>query len=167
MRQINFPVTMTEIIVCTPTTQHIQEIAFKNTKYFISWKQMLCKGNPKVAPGIKPILFTQVHYHLHRRSYLHERTHKHHKQRHIHFAVLLGFFNQFQIVAVNITVLFRHSDLIPVTLNTLCKYIIQPQFIIIFKYCKAAISGLTFFLSNPRYFAATVTTVSFFFDISQ
>ena len=27
---------------------------------------------------------------------------------------------------------------------------------------KAAISGLTFFLSNPRYFAATVTTVSFF-----
>ena len=32
---------------------------------------------------------------------------------------------------------------------------------------KAAISGLTFFLSNPRYFAATVTTVSFFFDISQ
>ena len=106
---------------------------------------MLCKGNPKAAPGIKPILFTQVHYHLHRRSYLHERTHKHHKQRHIHFAVLLGFFNQFQIVAVNITVLFRHSDLIPVTLNTLCKYIIQPQFIIIFKYCKAAISGLTFF----------------------
>ena len=81
--------------------------------------------------------------------------------------VLLGFFNQFQIVAVNITVLFRHSDLIPVTLNTLCKYIIQPQFIIIFKYCKAAISGLTFFLSNPRYFAATVTTVFFFFDISQ
>ena len=80
---------------------------------------------------------------------------------------LLGFFNQFQIVAVNITVLFRHSDLIPVTLNTLCKYIIQPQFIIIFKYCKAAISGLTFFLSNPCYFAATVTTVSFFFDISQ
>ena len=128
---------------------------------------MLCKGNPKIAPGIKPILFTQVHYHLHQRSYLHERTHKHHKQRHIHFAVLLGFFNQFQIVAVNITVLFRHSDLIPVTLNTLCKYIIQPQFIIIFKYCKAAISGLTFFLSNPRYFAATVTTVSFFFDISQ
>ena len=106
---------------------------------------MLCKGNPKAALGIKPILFTQVHYHLHRRSYLHERTHKHHKQRHIHFAVLLGFFNQFQIVAVNITVLFRHSDLIPVTLNTLCKYIIQPQFIIIFKYCKAAISGLTFF----------------------
>ena len=128
---------------------------------------MLCKGNPKAAPGIKTILFTQVHYHLHRRSYLHERTHKHHKQRYIHFAVLLGFFNQFQIVAVNITVLFRHSDLIPVTLNTLCKYIIQPQFIIIFKYCKAAISGLTFFLSNPRYFAATVTTVSFFFDISQ
>ena len=167
MRQINFPVTMTEIIVCTPTTQNIQDVAFKNTKYFISWKQMLCKGNPKAAPGIKPILFTQVHYHLHRRSYLHERTHKHHKQRHIHFAVLLGFFNQFQIVAVNITVLFRHSDLIPVTLNTLCKYIIQPQFIIIFKYCKAAISGLTFFLSNPRYFAATVTTVSFFFDISQ
>lgn len=32
---------------------------------------------------------------------------------------------------------------------------------------KAAISGLTFFLSNPRYFEATVTTVSFFFDISQ
>ena len=28
---------------------------------------------------------------------LHERTHKHHKQRHIHFAVLLGFFNQFQM----------------------------------------------------------------------
>ena len=24
MRQINFPVTMTEIIVCTPTTQNIQ-----------------------------------------------------------------------------------------------------------------------------------------------
>ena len=104
---------------------------------------MLCKGNPKAAPGIKPILFTQVHYHLHQRSYLHERTHKHHKQRHIHFAVLLGFFNQFQIVAVNITVLFRHSDLIPVTLNTLCKYIIQPQFIIIFKYCNRKLSYIT------------------------
>ena len=23
---------------------------------------MICKGNPKAAPGIKPILFTQVHY---------------------------------------------------------------------------------------------------------
>ena len=34
---------------------------------------MLCKGNPKAALGIKPILFTQVHYHLHRRSYLHHR----------------------------------------------------------------------------------------------
>ena len=34
---------------------------------------MLCKGNPKIAPGIKPILFTQVHYHLHQRSYLHHR----------------------------------------------------------------------------------------------
>ena len=145
----------------------MQDVAFKNIKFFIFWKWKLCKGNPKAALGIKPILFTQVHYHLHRRSYLHERSHKHHKQRHIHFTVLLGFFNQFQIVAVNITVLFRHSDLIPVTLNTLCKYIIQPQFIIIFKYCKAAISGLTFFLSNPRYFTATVTTVSFFFDISQ
>ena len=34
---------------------------------------MLCKGNPKIAPSIKPILFTQVHYHLHQRSYLHHR----------------------------------------------------------------------------------------------
>ena len=49
---------------------------------------------------------------------LHEHTHKHHKQRHIHFAVLLGFLNQFQIVAVNIAVLFGNGDLIPVTLNT-------------------------------------------------
>ena len=47
----------------------MQEIAFKNTKYFIFWKWRLCKGNPKIAPDIKPILFTQVHYHLHRRSY--------------------------------------------------------------------------------------------------
>ena len=47
----------------------MQEVAFKNTKYFIFWKWRLCKGNPKIAPGIKPILFTQVHYHLHRRSY--------------------------------------------------------------------------------------------------
>lgn len=29
MRQINFPVTMTDIIVCTPTTQNIQGVAFK------------------------------------------------------------------------------------------------------------------------------------------
>lgn len=29
MRQINFPVTMTDIIVCTPTTQNIQDVAFK------------------------------------------------------------------------------------------------------------------------------------------
>ena len=39
--------------------------------------------------------------------------------------------------------------------------------ITVFAEMKSAISGLTFFLSNPRYFAATVTTVSFFFDISQ
>lgn len=29
MRQINFPVTMIDIIVCTPTTQNIQDVAFK------------------------------------------------------------------------------------------------------------------------------------------
>ena len=38
MRQINFPVTMTEIIVCTPTTQNIQEVAVKRTFAICQWE---------------------------------------------------------------------------------------------------------------------------------
>ena len=50
----------------------MQDVAFKNANFFIFWKRKLCKGNPKAAPGIKPILFTQVHYHLHQWSYLND-----------------------------------------------------------------------------------------------
>ena len=50
----------------------MQDVAFKNAIFLIFWKWKLCKGNPKAAPGIKPILFTQVHYHLHQRSYLND-----------------------------------------------------------------------------------------------
>ena len=50
----------------------MQDVAFKNAFFFIFRKRKLCKDNPKAAPGIKPILFTQVHYHLYRRSYLND-----------------------------------------------------------------------------------------------
>ena len=37
---------MTEIIVCTPTTQNIQDVAFKNTKFFIFESDLLNTNNP-------------------------------------------------------------------------------------------------------------------------
>ena len=48
---------------------------------------------------------------------LHEHIHEHHKQCHIHFAVLLGFLNQLQIVTVYIAMLFGNGDFIPVSLG--------------------------------------------------
>ena len=66
----------------------MQDVAFKNANFFIFWKWKLCKDNPKAAPGIRPILLTQVHYHLHQQSYLHHRpqtqdcTHSHRHRPH-------------------------------------------------------------------------------------
>ena len=45
-------------------------MSLSKTQFFLFFES---RNYVKAAPGIKPILFTQVHYHLHQRSYLHHR----------------------------------------------------------------------------------------------